>query len=225
MGEDGMTMVLIPGASKVSNGSTKSAQVESFYMDETKVTAQNFVEFLNEVKKNVVVENGVVKNKGNAWFLMGQGIEPYEYIIFEHDRFHLRDPKDAPLPVVRVTWQGALAYARHYKERLPSESEWKYARLHSKSPVGFSSSGPSQIRLVLKDMEGKTFEWAVRQRGPDETGKPNRSDKVLADSIFLGKPDHREEVKTHSSLPWEGFRDVGFRCVLDIRENEKVEKK
>ena len=42
VGEDGMTMVLIPGgsmpaASKVSNGSTRSAQIKPFYMDETKV--------------------------------------------------------------------------------------------------------------------------------------------------------------------------------------------
>jgi serine/threonine protein kinase len=230
VGEDGMTMALIPGgslpaASEVSNGSTGSAQMKSFYMDETRVTAQNFAEFLNEVKKNVLVENGAVKNKGKTWFLMGQGTEPYEYIIFEHGRFHLRDPRYAPLPVVRVTWQGALAYARHYKERLPSESEWKYALSHSRSPSGSSSPGRSENRVALRDMEGKIFEWAVRQKGLQEAGKPDQPAKGVEDSVFLGKPDPREGVKIYSSLPQEEFRDVGFRCVVDIRENGKVEKK
>ncbi|MBI4766671.1 MAG: SUMF1/EgtB/PvdO family nonheme iron enzyme, partial [Deltaproteobacteria bacterium] len=221
--EDGMTMILIPGGplpvvSEVSKGSIRSMQMKSFYMDETKVDFHHFQDFLNEVKKVVTVENGVVKSKGQIWFLMGQGTEPSATIIFEHGRFHLRDPKVAPLPVVRVTWQGALAYAQHYKKRLPSESEWKYALLKIRSPAGSSSSGPSESRLVLKDMEGKIFEWAVRQKGLQETGQTDRRDKVTADSFFLGKPDPGKEIKIHSSLPWEGFRDVGFRCVADIPE-------
>jgi formylglycine-generating enzyme required for sulfatase activity len=192
-------------------------QVKSFYMDETKVDFIHFQDFLNEVKQGVTVENGEVKSKGQVWFLMGQGIEPAGTIIFEHGRFHLRDPKVAPLPVVRVTWQGALAYARHYKKRLPSESEWKYALLQNRSSAG-SPSGPSENRPFLKEMEGRIFEWAVRQKGFQETGQPDRRDKVTAESVFLGKPDPREEIKIHSSMPGEGFRDVGFRCVADIQE-------
>ena len=132
VGEDGMTMVLIPGgsmpaASGVSNGSTRSGQMKPFYMDETKVTFQQYVEFLNIEKKNLKVENGLIKSKGQVWYLIGEAKENYNQIIFEHGRFHVRDPQKASQPVVRVTWGGAAAYAQYFRKRLPTELEWEYA--------------------------------------------------------------------------------------------------
>lgn len=130
-GKDGLTMLLIPGgeaksASKAVSDQEQIVQVPSFYLDEKMVTNHHFADFLNEVKESLNVENGVVKNKDEIWFYLGKSVESFEQIIYEHGRFHLRDTKYAAKPVVRVTWYGAFAYARHYDKRLVTESEWDY---------------------------------------------------------------------------------------------------
>ena len=131
-GKDGVTMRLIPGGEvKISPKDLtmpeQTVQIQSFYIDKKMVSNHHFTDFLNEVKASLTVENGVVKNKDEIWFYMGKGNEPFEQIIYEHERFHLRDTKYAGYPVVRVTWYGASAYARHYDKRLVTENEWAYA--------------------------------------------------------------------------------------------------
>ena len=101
-------------------------------MDENKVNNEKFADFLNEVKDALIVEKGVVKNEGRIWFLMGEGTESYEHIIYRHGRFHLKDPQAAGQPVVRVTWYGALAYARHFHKQLPTEDQWIFAAYHGR---------------------------------------------------------------------------------------------
>lgn len=130
-GKDNLTMLLIPGgevktASKVSTTQGETISVPSFYIDEKMVSNYHFTEFLNEVEESLTIENGVVKNNDRIWFYLGKGSEPFEQIIYEHGRFHLRNAKYAAQPVVRVTWFGARAYARHYDKRLVTESEWNY---------------------------------------------------------------------------------------------------
>jgi serine/threonine protein kinase len=144
LGKDGLNMLLAPGGDlSLRSGDqveqSEMVQVQSFYMDETKVTNHHFVEFLNTVKDTLSVENGVVKSNGEIWFYLGEGTEPHEQIVYRHDRFHLRDTQYAAHPVVRVTWYGASAYAHHYGKRLPTEYEWQYAALSSSSQSAISS--------------------------------------------------------------------------------------
>jgi len=131
-GKDGVTMRLIPGGeikiiSKAAISQKQTVQIPPFYLDEKMVTNHHFADFLNEVKESLNVENGVVKNNSEIWYYLGKGTEPYEQIIYDHGRFHLRDAAYAAYPIVRVTWYGASAYARHYDKRLVTESEWAYA--------------------------------------------------------------------------------------------------
>ncbi len=229
VGEDGMTMVLIsggsmPAVSGVSNGSIRSGQMKPFYMDETKVTFQQYVEFLNIEKKNLKIENGLLKSKGQVWYLIGEANENYNQIIFEHGRFHVRDPQKASQPVVRVTWGGAAAYAKYFRKRLPTELEWEYAASLNR-PKGISpSSGPSNKEIEIKDLYGKINEWAIREMDFQEMGRTALTKKP-SPIIFLGLSTSQGKLLRRPSFPWEGHWDVGFRCVLDITENEKVEKK
>jgi serine/threonine-protein kinase len=131
LGRDGIRMHFIPGGEVEtrtidSTDQEQTVQISSFYMDEKMVTNHHFIEFLNEVKKNVTVENGIVKNEDEVWLYLGEGTDMKEQIIYEHGRFHLRDTKYAANPVVRVTWYGASAYANHYGKRLATEYEWDY---------------------------------------------------------------------------------------------------
>jgi serine/threonine-protein kinase len=137
MGEDGSNMLLIPGGNFQVNrvagdDPQRTVHIGPFYMDEYKVSYQQFADFLNEVKQTLVVEKGVVKSNGQIWFLMGEGTESFEHIIYRHDRFHLKAPQAAGQPVVRVTWYGASAYARHFHKRLPTEDQWIYAAYHGR---------------------------------------------------------------------------------------------
>jgi serine/threonine-protein kinase len=131
LGKDGNPMLFIQGGeldivAEDSNDQQHTIRIQPFYMDKNMVTNHHFAEFLNEVKVGLLVENGVVKKNGETWFYLGKGTEPFEQIIYKHGRFHLRDVTYAAYPVVRVTWFGALAYARYYDKRLLTESEWDY---------------------------------------------------------------------------------------------------
>jgi serine/threonine-protein kinase len=131
-GEDGINMLLIPSGNvsiraEELKGQIKTIEVQRVYIDEIMVTYHHFVEFLNSVRDTLTVEEGVVKKDGEIWLYLGEGAEPHEQIIYRHGRFNLRDAEYVPYPVVRVTWYGARAYARHYDKRLLTEYEWSYA--------------------------------------------------------------------------------------------------
>ena len=146
LGKDGIRMAFMPGGefkvnTKGLGGVGKPIEIQSFYLDEKMVTNHHFVEFLNDVKEILTIENGLVKHKNEIWVYLGKGNELHEQIIYEHGRYHLRDTDFASHPVVRVTWYGAMAYARHYNKRLATEHEWDYA----------VSKGPFISKIFSKD--------------------------------------------------------------------------
>jgi serine/threonine protein kinase len=133
-GKDGVTLGLVPGGNltfptNFGADSGKTIGVNPFYMDETRVTNHQYVEFLNRVLSRIRVESGVVEGDGTVWLLLGQVFEGYEPIVFRDGKFYVNNPAHASCPVLRVTGHGALAYARFYGRRLPTEAEWLYALL------------------------------------------------------------------------------------------------
>jgi len=256
LAKDGINMRLISGGDFFQNdGSGDDKQkmlIKSFFMDEKTVSNYHFVEFLNSVKNTLVVQKGVVKQKEKTLLYLGRGKAPYEQIIFQHDRFHLRDTAFAGDPVKRVTWYGAAAYATHYGKRLPTVNEWHYAASinhkehkavdskeqdrsslpehqnmhenHMKGQgVGESMSQPEEPK---SPDEGTVFqhtirEWAIRSESDLKDGGQTRS---ISDgeypSVIVGP---RNAVGSNLPggdfrYPWEGYPDVGFRCVLDVSE-------
>jgi formylglycine-generating enzyme required for sulfatase activity len=170
-------------------------------MDETKVTNHHFVEFLNTVKDTLSVENGVVKRNGEIWFYLGESTEPHEQIIYVHDRFHLRDTQYAAHPVVRVTWYGASAYARHYGKRLPTEYEWEYAALSSSSQSAISSKSEATTSPQGGDKTGySTGEDWMDRRSMMEMMHSRPGDE----SVGAGRP-----VAAVSRANRFGLKDMG----------------
>ena len=177
-------------------------------------------------------------------FYLGEGTAPYEQIIYQHGRFHLRDTTRAAYPVVRVTWYGAAAYAAQYGKRLPTEQEWRYAasldrgqhetapakaassdsqpdlqNMHSSHmavqkngemvPRGETSSTVGDNRLTLSNIDKQ---WVVRADSNSLDKNPNSNIKdAKYPSLIIGS-----DQVTDFRYPWEGFSDVGFRCVLSI---------
>ena len=199
LGKDGLNMLLAPGGDfNIRSGEqveqSKTVTVQSFYIDEIKVTNHHFVEFLNTVKDTLSVENGVVKSNGEIWFYLGEGTEPHEQIIYRHDRFHLRDTQYAARPVVRVTWYGASAYAHHYGKRLPTEYEWEYAAIKGSSgSVAFSESQPGGEEADSR--AGDHIAQMMRMHVPAEQTTRDSSTGQLSTGNLFGLKDMGGRVK------------------------------
>jgi len=249
LGKDGITMLFIPGgkfqaSAESSDSQWQTVHIQPFYLDEKKVSNHHFAEFLNEVKDNLIVENGVVKHNDEIWFYLGKVTEPHEQIIYEHGRFHLREIEYAARPVVRVTWYGASAYAQHFGKRLATEYEWDFAALGkdswnlsdseniTKSPLPktvdrSNNSGTHMMNMVfpsenldnLEGMENGVREWVTKARvnTPEQPGPDNKK-AVSYLSLVAGRLNHAMDENKSFRFPWEAFTDVGFRCVLNLED-------
>jgi serine/threonine-protein kinase len=195
MGEDGITMHLIPGgeieaAMKGPDVGGQTLQIKPFYMDEISITNYHFIKFLNEVKKSLTIENGVVKHNNEIWFYLGEGTEPYEHIIYEQERFQLIDTQYASRPVTRVTWYGASAYARFYGKRLLSDSEWEYAVLKNR---GYNEIHPPKNPNA--NQAGNTDELIATESRTDMTATDNSSQTMTPHGDPLDLKDSETAIR------------------------------
>lgn len=232
-GTDGKAMALIRPQE------TGAEAVRPFYMDREKVTYYDFVAFLDEVKARITVKDGVVENEnGDIWYFLGTDSEPYGQIFYEHDRFHLRDPENADRPVVRVSFSGALAYARHYSKDIPTEAQWAQAVSWLKSRKPGEEQGPDPAKDAASEPPAghmHMMESAQNQAAPVESRAQADMGLALADPAMHvrewavgGKTEQRPLVVSWASLtgagepmaPFgsEGFADVGFRTVVRLSE-------
>ena len=227
IGRDGSSMVMIGGANDESAASP-------FYIDEQPVTNFMFVEFLNSLRKDLSVRDGVVRHRDTIISYIGsnsQGIEP---IIYEHDTFHLKEQARGDRPVIRVTFHGAHLYAAHYGKELLSSREWIRAyRSNTRISISDSSNNKADEKNspammhdasldsinvknneVLSDMGTELGEWI--NLAPDQgDGNGSESEKefiagVIDESILI------KNISPPRRSPWEGFDDVGFRTKVTI---------
>jgi serine/threonine-protein kinase len=129
LAEDGATLHFISGGEvtlpkNADRDSENQVKVNPFYMDETQVTNHQYVEFLNHNLSKIRVERGVVRVEDEIWLLLGEVKGGYEPVVFKTGEFKVNSIAYASFPVLRVTGQGASAYARFYNRRLPTYTEW-----------------------------------------------------------------------------------------------------
>jgi serine/threonine-protein kinase len=155
-GQDSMVLRLVTGGKITFPGSFgkeggKSVDVNPFYMDETKVTNIQYVEFLNRVLSRTKIEKGIVRGDGNIWLHLGEVTSGCDPIGLKEGRFYVKEPAHASCPVLRVTAHGASAYARFYGKRLPTQAEWLRAMGAADTPKTTLLKSGSESYGWMKD--------------------------------------------------------------------------
>lgn len=231
-GKDQVTLHLIRGGQIVlpkdfGPAEGRKVDVDSFYMDETPVTNQQYVEFLNQVLPTIQVKDGIVRSGGKIWLYLGEIKPGYRPILF-NGRFHLDVAEHASCAVLRVTGYGAAAYARFYGERLPTIAQWFYA-VKTGMPTGKENTAlvASQKTLPLptpvmsykpnaygvSGLNANIGEWGQKTSRGSVSATPNDAGYVVLGGLHQ-RTENREPVPGPiARYPWEAFEKVGFRCV------------
>jgi serine/threonine-protein kinase len=223
---------------------TRSVRVNPFYMDETLVTNHQYVEFLNHNLSMIRIERGVARAEDEIWLLLGEVMEDYEPIVFQKGEFKVSKIAYATLPVMRVTAYGASSYARFYNRRLPTYREWLHATGNGDSPTEAPShdGGDSREEENGESMHGQMHSQAKsdvsRPKSPDSklssviNNQPNKygirglNDNIKEWGLRVSEATSRDNIReaefvvlpsTIQRYPWEGFGEVGFRCVREVR--------
>jgi len=219
-------MVYVPAASfmlgtddpaaDVYSRPAHKADVKAYFLDQTEVTNAEYKAFIDATGHAPPKEgwvNGAPKPGTEQW------------------------------PVVYVTWDDAVAYAKWAKKRLPTEAEWELAargtdgrlfpwgndfdpakgnlgkdgKTGTPAPVGSFRTGASPCGAL--DMVGNVWEWTASPFAnyPGGKGEPPDSDnyKILRGGAFdnTGKNTAVYRGFFASDSAWP---KVGFRCARDI---------
>ena len=226
----------------------RSVKVNPFYMDETLVTNHQFVEFLNHNISKIRVERGVVRVDDEIWLLLGEVRDNYAPIVFKEGEFKVNKIAYASFPALRVTAYGASSYARFYNRRLPTHAEWLLAlgNEHVQIEETVNDGAAGQQDIDMESMHGNmhmqmTGEVAMpKSHGtkitsvinyqPNKYGIRGLNENTKEWGLTLSQATSRDKIRgahfvvmpsTIQRYPWEGFGEVGFRCVRGVKIKAK----
>ena len=200
-----------------------------FYIDETEVSVEEWVGFLNAV--------GGAKHH--------HALQP---VVWENPAF-VAEESEAQRPIRQVSWYDAVVYCAWAGKRLPTEAEWEYAAkgdAGERWPWGASGLGcaytvyfngrslceskPSEVGLRLDgdspfgvaDMAGNVAEWVWDGYAPygnkdaeDPTGDAASEYRVIRGGGFREGRDSIRTTARWGGPPNRRSEGVGFRCAHD----------
>jgi len=235
-GENGTIFRFIPGGSITLKQNSppqsgEAIQVEDFYMSETPVTNQQYVDFLNELLPQIRLEEGHVVYKDKLLLKLGKVIRGYKPIVFvsEEGKFEVKEAMHASCPLINVTGYGAAVYAKHYGMELPTDTQWLYILqkdMQAKpSEEGRRATNTTQLQLPIptpvmlyppnsygiRALNENIGEWGLRSHFEDE--KNNNVEYVVLGGPQAGTASMNGNVSVIRSSPKKTYADVGFRTV------------
>jgi len=162
---------------------TEEINLNSYYIGKYEVTNKQFCLFLNEVGNQK-------DSTGEYWFDMNPSYtENQTHIYIGHNKKFCVRKKHSNLPVVCVSWYGAVAYCKWLTKktgqtyRLPSEAEWEYAarnrgkdysyswkQLNSYSEIEFNIADRCYDKINKNIKDSFKFQAPVGTFPPNEIG-------------------------------------------------------
>lgn len=210
-------------------------QVESFFLDDTAVTNEQFMEFIRQ--------NPEWARSAVPAVYAGAG-----YLDHWKSDTEIGSSEKMDQPVTRVSWFAANSYCGWHGGRLPTLNEWEYAAqlmdfesakeadrfstdligwysavdANNVQPVG--SSGV-QNRLGVKDMFGLVMEWV-------EDFKPPVGNDISLDCGTVGRLKGNNSIYSYamsirfitrmSFQPTSTTGMLGFRCAYDSNQQNDL---
>jgi len=216
--------------------------IKAFYIDRYEVTNEQYIKFLNAIKKDKEDGKVLINLKGVA----DESSEKCR--ISQKDGVYEVEKGFEKHPVIFVSWYGAGAYAKWAGKRLPTEFEWekaargdggllfpwgnryekKYANCADSGASGTAEVGKFNARNVSPyecyDMAGNVLEWTSSEYLPypkskfkDEfySGGGYGLRYVARGGSWFVNDDECVSTKRFRYNPTGTFEDVGFRCAKD----------
>ena len=148
------------------------------------------------------------------------------------------------MPALRVTAYGASGYARYYNRRLPTYTEWLHAlgngalQLEEILPDGGESPEKSNMLAMHSQMNpqekpdvsgpespGSKLSSVINEQ-PNKFGIRGLNKNIKEWGLKVSEATSRDNIReaefvvlpsTIQRFPWEGFGEVGFRCVREVK--------
>ncbi len=183
-------------------------------------------------------------------------IDEHEVTVRQYKKFMAATGHPKPLywlpdydkpddPVVGVSWQDAVDYARWAGKRLPTEAEWEYAARGSnqQEPYPWGNTANTQNANYLSfgllpvkslkpnsygiyDMIGNVWEWCADWYDSDyyatspkrnPKGPLNGTHKVLRGGAWYCNEGEVRVANRYYALPNARSFNIGFRCVRSVK--------
>jgi len=126
--EDNSVLLLIPPMElKLERDNPfreEQISLKAFYLSESPVTNEQYVDFLNNNLDNIKYVDNDVHLNGQLILKLSEKIRGYKPIVFDGVRFHVKQPMHSSCAVLMVTGYGAETYARHLGYRMLRAKEW-----------------------------------------------------------------------------------------------------
>jgi sulfatase modifying factor 1 len=211
-GQTNKGMVAVPGGKLTTQSGT--IEIKGFYMDICEVTVADFEKFV----KSTGYKTDAEKN-GTSICYGGDSVANVTWRC--NTKGKIRPANEYDRPVIHVSYNDAMAYAKWAKKRLPTEEEWMYAASHKRGgrtkQIAWFTSLAGDVHPVGKlkpnslgiyDLFGNVYEIVNTTQEQQKLAK-------MKGYCFLDDADI--DIEAYAVTLMSGSSLIaGFRCIKDL---------
>lgn len=186
----------------------KQISLDAFYVSESPVTNEQFVDFLNVNIDKLTQADSDVLLGDHLVVKLSEKIRGYKPIVYDGKRFLVQHPMHASCAVLMVTGYGAEAYAHYYGYRLIKTREWYALMASNKGEVKKRLPLPTPVINYPPESFGirgvnQIAEWGKSKEG-DFTILGQAVSSMVGNAVVVTKE------------PNKYYTDTSFRVAKDV---------